>query len=84
MVDSGKINARGQIVGLEITSTGEFHAFLASPADESQGETASSAAKSTTHLRPHVVLPESIRKLLRQRMPYRYRFPNFAASAKQP
>jgi probable HAF family extracellular repeat protein len=79
MVDSGKINARGQIVGLAITSTGEFHAFLASPTDESQGGPTSSAAQSTTHSRPRVVIPENL-KLLRQRLGHWYHTPGIGAS----
>ena len=69
------INSRGQIVGQALqTSSGEMHAFLATPED---GDVASgtAAASAATGQKPHVVLPENVRKMLWQRL----RFNRFGA-----
>jgi probable HAF family extracellular repeat protein len=68
------INDRGEIVGLAFdTTTQEFHAYLAAPSNEDVAS-AASAAQGKTSQRPRVLLPENVRKLLRQR-----RFGRFGA-----
>ena len=60
------INSRGQIAGSALqTSTGEVHAFLATPVHGS--ESATPAAQGATRESPKVVLPENVRRLLQQR-----------------
>jgi len=60
------INSRGEIVGdaLQI-STGEVHGYLATP---SNSQAASESAVSETSHRPKVVLPENVRKMIRERL----------------
>jgi len=62
---TGTINSRGQIAGIALQiSTGEVHAFLAT---QSTGEFASeSATLGETSRGPKVVLPENVRKMLRE------------------
>jgi probable HAF family extracellular repeat protein len=64
---TGTINSRGQIAGIALQiSTGEVHAFLATP---STGEFASESATLTARgetSRAKVVLPENVRKMLRE------------------
>jgi len=67
---SGTINSRGQIAGyaLEI-STDEIHAFLATPREKEAGtESAALAAQGTIREASKVIVPESVRKLLRARL----------------
>ena len=61
LVESGKINDLGQIVGLAFTSSGELHGFLATPdTDEvDQGHTSSAV---TRPARSVVALPELVRE----------------------
>jgi probable HAF family extracellular repeat protein len=65
---SGGINSYGQIAGLALEmSTGEVHAFLATPSlTETTSEGATPAARRATREGPKIVLPESVRKLLQQ------------------
>jgi probable HAF family extracellular repeat protein len=72
LVDSGKINDRGQIAGLGFTSNGEPHGFLATPEndDSSEAETSSALPKPQ---RPVVSLPELARKTLERQMFYKFR-----------
>ncbi len=59
------INDEGQIVGIGTTSTGETHAFLATPSyGEAESESATMAASTE---RPKVNLPENVRKMLQRR-----------------
>ncbi len=76
------INSRGQIVGTGVqNSTGEQHAFLLTPSNgKFAGESVSTAAQGSTSERPTVVLPENVRRVLRQRLGYRYRVPGLGAS----
>jgi probable HAF family extracellular repeat protein len=61
-INASNINARGQIAGLALqTSTGEFHAFLATPI---HGEVAGENARG--HRGGKVVLPANVRKMLRE------------------
>jgi probable HAF family extracellular repeat protein len=75
--DPVDINSRGQIVGLgAVKSTGELHAFLLTPSKgEVAGKSAADAAQGSTSERRTVVLPENVRRVLRQRLGSRYRIP---------
>jgi len=70
LLSANGINARGQIAGLAfLPSTGEVHAYLATPSNgEAATESATAAAQSATDERPKVALPENVRKLLQQRL----------------
>jgi probable HAF family extracellular repeat protein len=74
---SGTINSRGQIAGFALQkSTGEMHAFLATPSKgEADSESATPAARDQTSESPKLILPENVRKLLRQRLGLRYHIP---------
>jgi probable HAF family extracellular repeat protein len=70
---TGTINSRGQIAGFALQkSTGEIHAFLATPREEEEEEdsaqSATAAALSVTSQSSKVVLPENVRKMLKQRL----------------
>ena len=70
---TGTINSRGQIAGLALEkSTGEGHAFLATPREEEEGEagaeSAAPAVLSVTSQSSKFVLPENVRKMLKQRL----------------
>jgi probable HAF family extracellular repeat protein len=71
-----KINAVGEVVGLAFqNATGEIHAFLATPRNgEPDGESITSAGIGQIGETPKVVLPESVRKMLRERI--RRPYPN--------
>jgi probable HAF family extracellular repeat protein len=60
---ANSINARGEIVGYGATAGGDVHAFLASPADARDSESAAPAARAVTG----PALSESGRKQLRGR-----------------
>jgi probable HAF family extracellular repeat protein len=61
-------NDLGQIVGsILITSTGEIHAFIATPVlSDEYDDSASANVGGATVRRPHVVLPELIRRMPQQ------------------
>ncbi|MBZ5723087.1 MAG: hypothetical protein LAO03_22335 [Acidobacteriia bacterium] len=62
------INPRGVIVGLAVNmTTGEFHAFLATPT-----QSGSLAMQRNNVARPTLVQPENVRKLLQQRQGSRF------------
>jgi probable HAF family extracellular repeat protein len=65
-----EINARGEITGygLEL-STGEIHAFLATPQTRDAGPAAAPTVGDTSH-RPQVTPPENVRHLLQGRAPF--------------
>ena len=68
-------NDQGEIVGDTVTSSGEVHAYLATPTDDGcDGEAASSAEKAGNSVTPRVSLPENVRNLLRQRQGRRFHF----------
>jgi probable HAF family extracellular repeat protein len=76
---SGDINSRGQIVGAAFQfSTGEVHAFLATPCDEERSDNeackdeGSSTARSGVSERPKFVLPENAREMFRPQFGARY------------
>jgi probable HAF family extracellular repeat protein len=73
--DPSDINSRGEIVGLGVQkSSGELHAFLLTPnGGEIADERATSAEQGRTSERRPVVLPENVRRVLRQRLGSRYR-----------
>jgi len=70
------INSRGQIAGWGLTSTGDVHAFLATPCHQDGAETegcenvteGNIAVRSETSESPKAALPENVRKLLRRRL----------------
>jgi probable HAF family extracellular repeat protein len=63
------INDRGQIVGTAMISTGDMHAFLATPIDDDdarEGSAAFAAARESVQ-RPAIYLPERLRKMVETR-----------------
>jgi probable HAF family extracellular repeat protein len=63
------INNRGQIVGAGLqSSSGETHAFLLNPVSGDEHDAGVRLAVPSES--PKVVLPENVRKLLRQRMSF--------------
>jgi len=73
------INDRGQIVGYAFDPAAHaIRAFLATPVSGS--ESAPLAAQGQTSKRPKVVLPQKVRKMLRERMARRYPYRGFGAS----
>ena len=59
------INSHGQITGQAVqVSTGEWHAFLATPVEKESGV---AFASGETRERPTVTMPENVRKLLQRR-----------------
>jgi probable HAF family extracellular repeat protein len=69
LLDAFSINSRGQIVGDALqVSTGDFHAYLATPQQgKPDSEGASSAALGVATGKPNVLLSESVRQILRER-----------------
>jgi probable HAF family extracellular repeat protein len=78
---TGGNNSRGQIVGMALqTSTGEVHAFLATPSNGfAASENATSATRSETGQSQKIVLPENVRKMLRQRLGSRFHISGLGA-----
>jgi len=72
LVESGKINDLGQIVGLAFTSSGELHAFLATPNDDESGDVHTSAALAEP-MRSSAALPEVVQKTIERRMVFKSR-----------
>jgi probable HAF family extracellular repeat protein len=69
---TGTINSRGQIAGIGLdVSTGEFHAFLATPSSGAS-EIGSATSELRLQISPKVVLPENVRKVLRQRLGHKH------------
>jgi hypothetical protein len=81
LIEGFSINSRGQIAGFALqTSTGEVHAFLATPSNGfAASENATLAARGATSKGPKVVLPENVRKMLRQRLGSRFHIPGLRA-----
>jgi probable HAF family extracellular repeat protein len=67
MVDVGKINDSGQVVGLAITNEGEFHAFLATPSNDREGEEPAPGSVANRP-KPVITIPEVARRALEHRM----------------
>jgi probable HAF family extracellular repeat protein len=81
------INSRGEIVGQAIQrSTGQFHAFLATPCDEEHANWEDCVDEGTagtlgeTSQSPNVILAGNVRKLLQRRL----RFGGFGAGPMRP
>jgi probable HAF family extracellular repeat protein len=74
LVEADGINSAGTIVGLAFNmTTGENHAFLATPRGCGSGtECEALAVQRDNRARPTVVLPENVRKLLQQRQGSRF------------
>ena len=78
LLEADDVNDRGQIAGLAFQiSTGEGHAFLATPIN---GAVASETVTDAPSQRAKLVLPEKVRKMLRQRMAHRYHLSGLGAS----
>jgi uncharacterized membrane protein len=81
------INDRGEVVGVGILPNGDTHAFLLIPCDENHDDSecedegeSTAIAEGETNQRPNVVLPENVRRMLRQRLGSRYHIRGFGAS----
>ena len=59
------INSRGEIAGIGVTSSGELHAFMASPTDGTPGGTGLSGPNRAMG---QVYHPDNVRRLLEQRL----------------
>jgi hypothetical protein len=80
LLASESINARGQIAGYGVNSSGDVHAFLATPCGRDDGDRdgddpwcrhereGSSAGPDASTQRPRAVLSEDARKQLQQRL----------------
>jgi probable HAF family extracellular repeat protein len=77
------INSREEIVGQALLSTGDVHAFLATPCDKRQGDNedcengaeGTTGVQSATSEHPKLAVPENVRKLFRQRLGHWSRIP---------
>jgi probable HAF family extracellular repeat protein len=78
----------GEITGLGFLANGDLRSFLLIPCDESaggsdcQGSNDVALTQGETNQRPNVVVPESIRKMLRQRFDPRYHIPGVQSPRK--
>jgi probable HAF family extracellular repeat protein len=88
LTEADSINSRGQIVGGAFNGvTGEVHAVLVTPCDEVNAHDSGCkdienvTERAETNERPKVVLPENIRKMLRQRPGSRYHMPSLQSSS---
>jgi probable HAF family extracellular repeat protein len=79
--NANSINSRGQIAGkTTVQGTQLADAYLATPSrGQAVGENAAPAVTTKTSPRPRVVLPEEIRRVLRQRMGFRDHNPGLGA-----
>jgi probable HAF family extracellular repeat protein len=81
LFEAFEINSRGQFVAIGFDmSSGDCCAFLATPPNGEAASETVTAATGETSQRPKVVLPENVRKLLRQRMAQRHHVPGLGAS----
>ena len=63
-----EINARGMITGYALQlSTGQIHAFLATPMTDDAADAATPAVRGESSESPKITIPENIRKLLQQK-----------------
>ena len=74
------INDQGLIIGDTVTSSGEVHAYLATPTDECDSKAPSSAEQANST----ISLPDSVRKMLRDGMARRKYAPWFKRKAQEP
>jgi probable HAF family extracellular repeat protein len=80
LLQARQINSRGEAVGLAFqASTGEIHAYLATPCDrddkvgcEEEVESAITV-RSATNAMSKITLPENVRNMLRKQLAWRYR-----------
>jgi probable HAF family extracellular repeat protein len=80
MFDPDTINSVGEIVGLAFDkNTGEGRAFLAVPENSEVTGSGTPAAPAKAS-QPNVVLPERVRKMLRQQLGSRYHIPGIGAA----
>jgi probable HAF family extracellular repeat protein len=78
LIEALGINDRGQIAGHAFNNTtGEVHGFLATPDDGEADSEIALAARGETSQRREIILPENVRKMLRQRMAQRYPYRGF-------
>lgn len=83
------ISDLGEIAGLGFFPNGDVHTFLLIPCDEGRGDSkcgygrggAAIAGGETNH-RPNVVVPENVRRMLRQRVGSRYHIPALQSSSR--
>lgn len=76
LFEADTINSLGEIVGGALnTKTFEVHGFLASPSNGVDTSETATAARGQASERPKVVLPENVRKMLRERLGRRYHIP---------
>jgi probable HAF family extracellular repeat protein len=77
------ISDLGEITGLGFLPNGDVHTFLLIPCDESHSDSkcengGGGAAKADeTNQRPNIVVPESVRRMLRQRLGSQYHIPAY-------
>jgi probable HAF family extracellular repeat protein len=84
LVDSGKINDQGQVVGLAFTNNGELHGFLASPDNDDSVDTEASAAIRASQTRQGLALPEVVQKMLERQMFHKSRHLGRSVRLKNP
>jgi probable HAF family extracellular repeat protein len=74
LVDVLSINSRGELVGDAVElNTGETHAYLATPSEsDADSELAAPAVPNNISQSLKVVLPENVRRMLRQRLGHRF------------
>jgi probable HAF family extracellular repeat protein len=85
---AGFIDDQGEIGAFGVLPNGDSHAVLLVPCDENQADTqgceddteGGTEVQGETHQRPNFILPENVRKMLRQRLTNRYYIPGLGAS----
>ena len=89
LIEADSINSRGQIVGGGFNAIiGEVHAVLLTPCDEVNAHDSGCkdlktvTARGDISERPRVVLPENIRKMLRQQLGSRYHIPDLQSPSR--
>jgi probable HAF family extracellular repeat protein len=81
LIGPTSINDRGEITGLGVLANGDLHAFLLIPCDENLGDSGArrrvraQPSRGATSQRPNVSIPETVRKLLQQRLGHRSQIP---------
>jgi probable HAF family extracellular repeat protein len=68
VISGADINDSGEVVGIALNQSGVPVAFLAVPCDEGECGAATPAGQVGGNPNPNVVLPDSVRKMLRQRL----------------